>query len=230
MLRSVRRSRRGGRDRGRRPRGRGRSLDALVALTARSSRPHERPGAHRRRHARRGRPPPRARAARPAGGGDRRRGPRARPFSEALPRPGISLIAEHKRRSPSAGVIREGATVDRDRAGLRARRRGRAVDPHRAVPLRRLARRPARGARGDRAAGPAQGLHRRPLPALRVGGRGRRRDPADRRRARPRRPLRPAARGARRSTSTRSSRSTTSASSTSRSTSRPTCSASTTAT
>jgi indole-3-glycerol phosphate synthase len=34
-----------------------------------------------------------------------------RPFSEALTRPGISLIAEHKRRSPSAGTIREGATV-----------------------------------------------------------------------------------------------------------------------
>jgi indole-3-glycerol phosphate synthase len=35
----------------------------------------------------------------------------ARPFSEALSRPGISVIAEHKRRSPSAGAIREGATV-----------------------------------------------------------------------------------------------------------------------
>jgi indole-3-glycerol phosphate synthase len=34
-----------------------------------------------------------------------------RPFSEALTRPGVSLIAEHKRHSPSAGVIREGATV-----------------------------------------------------------------------------------------------------------------------
>jgi indole-3-glycerol phosphate synthase len=34
-----------------------------------------------------------------------------RPFQEALARPGISLIAEHKRRSPSAGVIRDGATV-----------------------------------------------------------------------------------------------------------------------
>ncbi len=34
-----------------------------------------------------------------------------RPFAEALARPGISLIAEHKRRSPSAGAIREGATV-----------------------------------------------------------------------------------------------------------------------
>jgi indole-3-glycerol phosphate synthase len=34
-----------------------------------------------------------------------------RPFQEALGRPGVSLIAEHKRRSPSAGLIREGATV-----------------------------------------------------------------------------------------------------------------------
>jgi indole-3-glycerol phosphate synthase len=30
-----------------------------------------------------------------------------RPFAEALSRPGTSLIAEHKRRSPSAGTIRE---------------------------------------------------------------------------------------------------------------------------
>jgi indole-3-glycerol phosphate synthase len=35
-----------------------------------------------------------------------------RPFREALTRPGVSVIAEHKRRSPSAGVIREGATVE----------------------------------------------------------------------------------------------------------------------
>ncbi|MTD42842.1 indole-3-glycerol phosphate synthase TrpC [Conexibacter sp. W3-3-2] len=34
-----------------------------------------------------------------------------RPFAEALTRPGIAVIAEHKRRSPSAGVIRDGATV-----------------------------------------------------------------------------------------------------------------------
>jgi len=34
-----------------------------------------------------------------------------RPFQEALSHPGTSLIAEHKRRSPSAGVIREGASV-----------------------------------------------------------------------------------------------------------------------
>ena len=37
--------------------------------------------------------------------------PECRPFSEALTRPGVSLIAEHKRRSPSAGEIRAGATV-----------------------------------------------------------------------------------------------------------------------
>src|SRR3954463_5958263 len=34
-----------------------------------------------------------------------------RPFQEALIRPGVSLIAEHKRRSPSAGEIRTGASV-----------------------------------------------------------------------------------------------------------------------
>lgn len=34
-----------------------------------------------------------------------------RPFSEALSMPGVSLIAEHKRRSPSAGEIREGGDV-----------------------------------------------------------------------------------------------------------------------
>src|SRR4051794_31219421 len=34
-----------------------------------------------------------------------------RPFREALIRPGVSLIAEHKRRSPSAGEIRAGASV-----------------------------------------------------------------------------------------------------------------------
>jgi indole-3-glycerol phosphate synthase len=35
-----------------------------------------------------------------------------RPFEEWLVRPGTSLIAEYKRRSPSAGTIREGASVE----------------------------------------------------------------------------------------------------------------------
>src|SRR5437763_11366333 len=34
-----------------------------------------------------------------------------RPFSETLTRPGVSIIAEYKRRSPSAGTIRDGASV-----------------------------------------------------------------------------------------------------------------------
>jgi indole-3-glycerol phosphate synthase len=35
-----------------------------------------------------------------------------RGFAEALARPGLSVIAEHKRRSPSAGVIREGLVLE----------------------------------------------------------------------------------------------------------------------
>jgi indole-3-glycerol phosphate synthase len=37
-------------------------------------------------------------------------GTEGRPFAEALWRPGTSVVAEHKRRSPSAGTIREGAS------------------------------------------------------------------------------------------------------------------------
>ena len=47
-----------------------------------------------------------------------------RPFSEALSRPWTSVIAEYKRRSPSAGDIRAGRERGRRRAGLRPRRRG----------------------------------------------------------------------------------------------------------
>src|SRR5215204_2389465 len=36
--------------------------------------------------------------------------PEQRPFGEALVRPGLSVIAEFKRRSPSAGEIRPGST------------------------------------------------------------------------------------------------------------------------
>jgi indole-3-glycerol phosphate synthase len=35
-----------------------------------------------------------------------------RPFAEALTRPGIAVIAEHKRSSPSEGTIREGSTLE----------------------------------------------------------------------------------------------------------------------
>jgi indole-3-glycerol phosphate synthase len=38
-------------------------------------------------------------------------GREGRPFSEALSRPGTSVIAEYKRRSPSAGTLREGVSV-----------------------------------------------------------------------------------------------------------------------
>ena len=44
------------------------------------------------------------------------RGPE-RPFAEALAHPGVSVIAEFKRRSPSAGEIRAGATVEQIVAG-----------------------------------------------------------------------------------------------------------------
>jgi indole-3-glycerol phosphate synthase len=37
---------------------------------------------------------------------------RPRPFAAALARPGLSLIAEHKRRSPSAGLIRDGIALE----------------------------------------------------------------------------------------------------------------------
>ncbi len=47
-----------------------------------------------------------------------------RPFSEALLLPGVSVIAEHNRRSPSAGELRAGATVD---AIVRAYERGGAA-------------------------------------------------------------------------------------------------------
>jgi indole-3-glycerol phosphate synthase len=48
-----------------------------------------------------------------------------RGFARALAAPGISLIAEHKRRSPSAGAIRDGAAIEEvvtayERGGARA--------------------------------------------------------------------------------------------------------------
>jgi indole-3-glycerol phosphate synthase len=65
-------------------------LDELVGAT--------REAVHRRKRER-----PQAELEREAGSQ-----PEGRPFAEALARPGTSLIAEYKRRSPSAGTIREG--------------------------------------------------------------------------------------------------------------------------
>ena len=99
------------------------------------------------------------------------------PTPEA-PHPQLAVIAEVKRRSPSKGDIAPGAR--RRHAGTRLRRRGsgRRLGAHRAVALRRLARRPARRGRGRRPPGAAQGLHRRQGADLGGGrGRGRRRPP-----------------------------------------------------
>ena len=73
--------------------------------------------------------------------------PEERPFEEALLRPGH--LADRRAQAPLAvgGQHPRGLDGRGHRARLRARRGRRAVDPHRAVPLRRLARRPAR-ARG----------------------------------------------------------------------------------
>ena len=81
------------------------------------------------------------------------------------------------------------------RARVRARRRRGALDPDRERALRRLDRRPARRARGHGPADPAQGLHGRPLPALRGGRRAGGRGAADRRGARARGARAPARRG-----------------------------------
>ena len=98
-------------------------------------------------------------------------GREGRPFAEALSRPGTSLIAEHKRRSPSAGSIREGTSCAEI---VQAYERGGAAavsvlteEAHFGGSLADL----RRGAGGHRAADPPQGLHRRPLPALRGQGR-----------------------------------------------------------
>ncbi len=102
------------------------TLDQILASTAR------RPG---------GAPPPgeRARSGRPA------RRPPPPSFAGALRRKDVAVIAEVKRRSPSAGVIRADLDpAERARLYAAARRRGH-FGPHRWPLLRRLGRRSARG-------------------------------------------------------------------------------------
>ena len=94
--------------------------------------------------------------------------------------PGISLIAEYKRRSPSAGDLPRGAEPVEDIVRAYERGGAAALSILTEGTLRRLAGRPARGAGGHRPADPAQGLHRRPLPALRGRGGQARRRAADR--------------------------------------------------
>jgi indole-3-glycerol phosphate synthase len=53
----------------------------------------------------------RRRAATPTWELGTRTGP-IRPFMNALRAPGLSVIAEHKRRSPSAGTIRDGSPLE----------------------------------------------------------------------------------------------------------------------
>ena len=101
---------------------------------------------------------------------------RRRPRSGALPRhlrPATRSrsIAEVKRASPSAGVIRIRVRSGRDRGGLRAARGGLRQRVDGSEILSRLARRSDGRAAGDRPSGAAKGFPDRPLPGARSAGR-----------------------------------------------------------
>ena len=111
--------------------------------------PHDRPRAHRRA-TREGVAPPARAAARRARARLRARARTARSPRRSAPgrvghRRAQAPLAERRRDPPPARPSTE--VVER----LRARRRGRAVGAHRGAPFRRLARRPARGARAPAA-------------------------------------------------------------------------------
>ena len=94
------------------------------------------------------------------------------------------MIAEHKRRSPSAGTIREGLEIE---DVVSAYERGGAAALSVLTEQVGFGGTPtsAAGARGGDVADPALDFCRRSLPGGRVDGRRRRRDPADRGRAAP---------------------------------------------
>ena len=119
-----RRPRRRGRDR-RRPRRRD-TLDGAAPRRCRRDASSRRSSSAPARTSPAAARPSRSSGSRPAGARDE-----PRPFAEALTAPGIAVIAEHKRASPSAGPIGAGRRRRRRRRRLRARRRRRAVDPHR---------------------------------------------------------------------------------------------------
>ena len=100
--------------------------------------------------------------------------PPAKDALAALRAPGVGVIAEVKRRSPSKGALATHRRPGRARAGVPGRRRAHDQRAHRGAPLRRLARRPRRRARGRAGAGAAQGLRGRLVPGAR-GARPRRR-------------------------------------------------------
>ncbi len=99
----------------------------------------------------------------------------------ALREPGIGVIAEVKRASPSRGAA--GVDLRSGQAGprLRGRRSARHQRADRAAPVQRLARRPGRGARRGVNPGAAQGLHRPAVSDPRGSCARRRHAAADRR-------------------------------------------------
>ena len=79
----------------------------------------------------------------------------------ALREPGIGVIAEVKRASPSRGQAGVDLRSGEARPRVRRRRRASHQRAHRTAPVQRFARRPRRGARRSVDSGVAQGLHRR---------------------------------------------------------------------
>jgi indole-3-glycerol phosphate synthase len=89
-----------------------------------------------------------------------------RRFRTALQEAGIGVIAEFKRRSPSAGALREAPDLH-EMVGAYERGGASALSVLTEGPeLRRLARRSASGTSRVRVADPTQGLHHRRVPAV----------------------------------------------------------------